>query len=60
VGTGHIAEFRGQSEGQQEVRAGEQALLLPLEPAGGVLAVALRAVPVATRVVAVASLAAVV
>ena len=54
VGAGQRPKLLRQSEGQEEIGAGEQALTPALEPAARLVAVTLRAMAVLTGVIAVA------
>jgi len=60
VRAGHRAEGVGQGKRNQEVGAGQETRAVAIEPASRLLAVALGTVPIATRVVAVLGLVAVV
>ena len=53
MGAGHRAEFLGQGEGDQEVGTRQETGPVAIEPASRLLPVALGAVPVATRVIAI-------
>jgi hypothetical protein len=50
---GEGAQLGGQGEGHQIIRAGQQAAALLLQPALGLLAVVLGAVPIAAGVIAI-------
>ena len=53
VRAGQGAQLRGQRKGQQVIRTGQQVWLLLLQPLFGLLALALGAVPVTARMIAV-------
>ena len=53
VAAGQCSQLLGQSEGDHEVRDRQQQILLTFQPLFGLIILALGAVPVFTRVVAV-------